>query len=121
MIFHIDNGSYDDKIIVSVGGTWQSINRYYKKLHDTNEDIPMDKTDFKGVHDGMFDYDADVLWLREWKNNKYWKGILRHECHHICHFTLGVRKSMSKEPEALAYHQDYLIEKISGILNKERR
>ena len=110
--FYIKNGSYNDIIVVCVGCSYKEVVRYWKKVHNTNEEPPIDKEDFEGSHVGLFDYDADILWLRNWKNNKEWNDTLRHECHDICHFTLGVRRGMTKEPEALAYHQDYLVESI---------
>jgi len=119
-LFVIDNGSYDDKIIVSVGGTWEEVNRLYKKVYGLGRkwDMYMDKEDFDGDQAAFFDYDCNVLWLRDWKDNRYWNDVLRHECHHVCHYTLGIQRAMFKEPEALAYHQDYLVDTIRKLLNK---
>jgi len=118
MIFHIPNGSYFDTIIVAVGSDWKLINRYYKKVHKTKKDIAVSKDLFDKCL-GFFEDDCDVLWLKSWKNTKADRDTLRHECHHITQMTLGTRRGMHNELEALAYHQDYLIEKISDILNRE--
>lgn len=120
MITHISNGSYFDTIIISVGSNWKQLDRYYKKIYETDEEIPLDKDCFKDCV-GFFDEDADVLWLKEWNNKKADRDTLTHECHHATQFLLGKRRAMFEEPEALAYHQDFLIETISAILNKERK
>lgn len=120
MIFEIPNGSYFDTIIVSVGSSWKQIDKRYKKLYTTNEDLPLEKDAFNNCL-AFFDDDCDLLWLKDWKNDKTHRDTLRHECHHITQMLLGKRRHMHNELEALAYHQDYLIETISAILNKERK
>lgn len=110
--FVIDNGSYTDKILVSVGTDWQDINMFYKEFYKTKRDIILDKELFDGKCVGFFDDDSMVLWLAKWSNTEYDNDTLRHECHHICQILLGNKRGMHEELEALAYHQDYLVETI---------
>lgn len=117
----IDTGTYSDKILLTVGTTWEELNAFTKDFHRNKKNIILDKDLFNGTCDGFFDHNTNVLWLSQWKGSVYDQDVLRHECHHVVQILLGNRRGMHEELEALAYQQDYLIKKIRDILNKERR
>lgn len=117
----IDTGTYSDKILVTVGTTWEELNTFTKDFYGNKRNITLDKDLFNGTCDGFFDDNTNVLWLSQWRGNVYDQDVLRHECHHVAQILLGVKRGMHEELEALAYQQDYLIKKIRDILNTERR
>lgn len=116
--FSINNGSYDEVLLVSVGTNFKELETYAKQHGFKDLHLLLDDSDKEPVCDGLFSDDYNILWIRNWTNKEYDYDVLRHECHHICQLLLAEKRGMSNELEALAYHQDYLIDTIRKEVRK---
>ena len=119
-----DGGTYSNEVLVAVGVTVEDIIRYTKGFN-FSQDFPQrlratfaDKDIKSSSGRTLFDEGRSILYLPEWSN--CWEDYvtLLHECWHLVHRTLIVRKHMDMEDEAQAYQLEYWFHHIRVRLEK---